>query len=316
MESERATSMDPFQALKYAEMTADRIAQLLAPRRTRRPGEVGKSFCFGGHRAILREMNLLRSAREFVKQVLMRIPEIVKSPHRYLRWQLAVTSLNSKLKKSKYCCPPPLLGLAAWYFEDSAKTVLSGWLEKARVALDVRRAAVREALTKAQFTNIQQAREKLIRNGGILDKQVLRAALGKRQPRPRMWGLAGQVDLGVRLTAPPAHHLVLLTYLDTLPEASGITKIEGTGQALAVWFRGPRALGDFLLKWCTSEHSFKEVKVCTLKPAQTYIAIVPDDILAIQELHMASEGMDTESTCVGYRAVNSATEPTRVGPPR
>ena len=103
-DSVQSAAMDPFQALKYAEMTADRIAQLLAPRRIRPPGEVGKSFGFGGHRAILREMNLLRSAREFIKQVLMRVPEIVQSPHRFLRWQLAVTRLNSKLMKSKYCC--------------------------------------------------------------------------------------------------------------------------------------------------------------------------------------------------------------------
>ena len=68
-DSVQSAAMDPFQALKYAEMTADRIAQLLAQRRIRRPGEVGKSFGFGGHHAILREMNLLRSACEFVKQV-------------------------------------------------------------------------------------------------------------------------------------------------------------------------------------------------------------------------------------------------------
>ena len=73
-----------------------------------------------------------------------------------------------------------------------------------------------------------------MRNGGILDNQLLRAALGKRQPRPRMWGVAGQEDLGVCLTVPPAQHLVLLTYLHMLPEASGITRIEGIGQALAV----------------------------------------------------------------------------------
>ena len=161
---------------------------------------------------------------------------------------------------------------------------------------------MREAFAKAQYTNIQQAREKLIRNGGILDKQLLRAALGKRQPQPRMWGVAGQVDLRIRLAVPPAQHLVLLKYLNMLPEASDITRIEGIGQALAVWFRGPRALGNFLLKWCTSEHSFKKTKVCTLKPAQTCIAIFPDDVLAIQELHMAGEGMDTESICVSCRA--------------
>jgi hypothetical protein len=147
--------MDPFQALKYAETMADRIAQSLAPRRIHRPGEVCKSFCFGGHRAIFREINLLRGAREFVKKVLMRAPEIVECPHRFVRWQLAVSRLNSKLAKSKYNCPPPLLNSEAWYFEDRAKHVLSVWLDQVRAALDVRWAAVREAFAKAQFTNIQ-----------------------------------------------------------------------------------------------------------------------------------------------------------------
>ena len=301
VDSERQAPMDPFQALKYAETMADRIAQSLAPRRIHRPGEVCKSFCFGGHRAIFREINLLCGAREFVKKVLMRAPEIVECPHRFVRWQLAVSRLNSKLAKSKYSCPPPLLNSEAWYFGDSAKHALSKWLDQARVALDVRWAAVREAFAKAQFTNIQQARAKLVRSGGLLDKQLLRAALGKRQPRPRMWGVAGQVDLGISLVVPPKQHQTLLSYLNALPEASGIVKIEGTGQALVMWFRGPRAFGDFLLKWCTTDHPFKEVNVHTLKPGQTYIAIVPDDILAVQELHMASEGMDTESICSNCR---------------
>ena len=80
----------------------------------------------------------------------MRVPEIMQSPHRFLRLQLSITRLNSKLMKSKYCCPPLLLGPPAWYFADSAKNVLSVCLDKARVALDVRRAAVRDAFAKAQ----------------------------------------------------------------------------------------------------------------------------------------------------------------------
>jgi hypothetical protein len=40
--------MDPFQALKYAETMADRIAQSLAPRRIHRPGEVCNLFALEG----------------------------------------------------------------------------------------------------------------------------------------------------------------------------------------------------------------------------------------------------------------------------
>ena len=241
---ERQAPMDPFQALKYAEMMADRIAQSLAPRRIHRPGEVCKSFCFGGHRAIFREINLLRGAREFVKKVLKRAPEIVECPHRFVRWQLAVSRLNSKLAKSKYNCPPPLLNSEAWYFEDRAKPALSVWLDQARAALDVRWAAVREAFAKAQFTNIQQAREKLVRSGGLLDKQLLRAALGKRQPRPRMWGVAGQVDLGVSFAVLPRQHQMLLIYLNSLPEASMIRHSQNRGHwpGLSCVVSGPAGL--------------------------------------------------------------------------
>ena len=35
-----------------------------------------------------------------------------------------------------------------------------------------------------------------------------------------------------------------------------------------------------------------------LAPSEQYVAVVADDILAVQELHMASEGMDTESICM------------------
>jgi hypothetical protein len=38
-----------------------------------------------------------------------------------------------------------------------------------------------------------------MKSGGVLDQQVLQAALGKRQPRQRMWGLLGLAVLGVAL---------------------------------------------------------------------------------------------------------------------
>ena len=38
-----------------------------------------------------------------------------------------------------------------------------------------------------------------MKSGGVLDRQALQAALGKRQPRQRMWGLSGPAVLGVAL---------------------------------------------------------------------------------------------------------------------
>jgi hypothetical protein len=71
---------DPFQALKYAELVADQIAQSLAPRRVRRPGEFCRSFCFGGHRAIFREMHLIRNARAFVFTILQKCKDVLGCP--------------------------------------------------------------------------------------------------------------------------------------------------------------------------------------------------------------------------------------------
>ncbi len=39
-----------------------------------------------------------------------------------------------------------------------------------------------------------------------------------------------------------------------------------------------------------------------LQPRSQYVALRPDDILAVQEWHMASEGMDTYSVCPACRA--------------
>jgi endonuclease/exonuclease/phosphatase family metal-dependent hydrolase len=61
---------DPFQALKHGEAVAEAIAIKLAPRRIPKAGEVRRSFCFSGHRLLLRELNWLREARVFVRGAL------------------------------------------------------------------------------------------------------------------------------------------------------------------------------------------------------------------------------------------------------
>ncbi len=49
--SKKDQLFDPFQALKYAEMVVDGIAQSLALCRVRRPGELCWFIAFGGIRA-------------------------------------------------------------------------------------------------------------------------------------------------------------------------------------------------------------------------------------------------------------------------
>jgi hypothetical protein len=63
------------------------------------------------------------------------------------------------------------------------------------------------------------------------------------------------------------------------------------------WLHGLRPLGDFLDLWCGADHAWASIDLEILSSNQQYVAIVPDDMLAVQELYMASEGMDSESVC-------------------
>jgi ribonuclease HI len=289
--------LDPFQALQYAEMIAGQIAQSLAPRRQRKQGEFCRSFAFSGHRAIFREINLLNAARTLVKKIQLRSPDIVHCAHRDMLWNLKIRRLYVSIARSGHYRPSQLNYSTSWYFGDAANMVLSSWLDQAKTALDVRWAAVREDFAKAKYINECKARNMLIRSGGKLDTRLLANALGKRQPRPRMWGVAGQISLGISFHLSRENPAPLLAYLLALPETEGVVSVEGADSTLKIWFRGPRQMGDFIASWCSLTPPFDKPIVHTMVPSQTYVAIIPDDILAVQELHLAGEGMDSESIC-------------------
>ncbi len=63
-------------------------------------------------------------------------------------------------------------------------------------------------------------------------------------------------------------------------------------------------LGEILAQWCVSKNDLNIAKIRTLSPPPHYIAVDPDDMLAIQdhEWHMANEGLDTESICPRCRS--------------
>ena len=94
-EAGKLQQADPFKTLKHAELEAIRIAQALAPRHIRRPGEFRRAFGFPGHRRIFSEINLLCEARQVVKKILMRSPEVLENCHRAMLWLLRVSKLNT-----------------------------------------------------------------------------------------------------------------------------------------------------------------------------------------------------------------------------
>ena len=67
---------------------------------------------------------------------------------------------------------------------------------------------------------------------------------------------------------------------------------------LQLWFSGLQAFCDFLIEWCSAENSLRNLAVRTLAPPAPYVAILPDYMMAVQELHMTQEGMHTESICL------------------
>ncbi len=114
-------------------------------------------------------------------------------------WCLSCQDGCCRIQRSGFPCPPdPPSHIPTNLTEDLRKELVS-WLAHAKTASEVLRAAIHDDFARACFLNVQNFRYQLMKSGGVLDQQVLRAALGKRQPRQRMWGLSGPAVLGVAL---------------------------------------------------------------------------------------------------------------------
>lgn len=90
---------------------------------------------------------------------------------------------------------------------------------------------------------------------------------------------------------------------------------------LELWFRGPKPLGDFLLEWCEERGGSCGRRLDLLDSPQAYIAILPDDMLAMQELFLARQGMSPSAQCMACQSrevqpvSTSRTAPTDRGSP-
>ncbi len=289
--------MDPFEALKHGELCADSIAQSLAPKCFLKSGKVRWAFGFAGNHTLFRELNYLRKARSLVHRVFSGDVELMQWPHRVLCWSLEVTPLDSRIKNSGYTRPMPLANAPQFYFTSAAHSVLVSWLEQAKTAIAVRQAAVRETYEKARYNNLLNLRKKRKDSHGFLDKHTIQEALGKCQPRQRMWGVSGTVVLGVQLEIEAEKHLQMLEHLGTMETANDVVHLEGRSTGLTLWFSGPRQAGTFVADCCSGARPLGTTPLRMLQPRSQYVALRPDDILAVQEWHMASEGMDTYSVC-------------------
>ena len=141
---------------------------------------------------------MLRASRTLVEKVFQRAEDLCRCPHREMRWSKNVLRLDHGTRRSGYPCQPDLEH-PMWSFllNTTASSALVGWLEQAKSASEVRLAAILESYDHARFSSIQNLRFQLAKSGGTLDTNTLRAALGKRQPYQRMWGVSSPAVLGV-----------------------------------------------------------------------------------------------------------------------
>ena len=122
------------------------------------------------------------------------------NPHRTAVWNsVVVGQLNTMLRHSKYCLPPRLCGPVSRFLSPQSQQRLQDWQVQAKEAIDIQQAAIRECIVKAKYLNVQQLRALLIARGRAVDSRMVQAALGKRQPCQRMWGVSGSVKLGVSI---------------------------------------------------------------------------------------------------------------------
>ena len=288
---------DAFEALKQGELIMLSIAQAIAPKRIRRPGETRRSFGFDGHRALNREINLLRTARSIVFKSVNQDSEFLQCPHRLTRWIIATRSLHKYIRRSGLMVPLALELPSHEYFQPHMREVLLIWLEQAKQAITVRRAAIQESIAKAKYNNLLNLRKLKKEAHGVLDRRTIQTALGKCPPKQRMWGISGKVILGISIAIDVSAYEPTLKILRRWPVADEIVCVEGNGDSITFWFSGPRQAGDFVAYWCLHAHSLRHLPLKVLQPQSQYIAIRPDDMLSVQEWHMASEGLDTYSIC-------------------
>ncbi len=77
------------------------------------------------------------------------------------------------------------------------------WLKAALDAIHRRQAIIRSAFDAAVDTNLRRLRGRVRNSKGAIDADMMQAALGRTSILQRIWGISGQVPLGVRVRCLP-----------------------------------------------------------------------------------------------------------------
>ena len=297
---------DPFAALQAASRIADEVAQQIAPKPVHHShhGDRRRPFAFRGHSKLQREIQWLHAARCIVKAVVLDDPALLHASERRYIWRTRVERLHSRLRRSLVRCPPELNVPFHAVLGAESRPRLVQWLDQALGAIRERQAIIRAAFERAIDSNLQRLRGRIRANPNTLTAEMILAALGRSPPKQRVWGLSGQVPVGVQLCVSPHAGSAALASARNLSSATQIVRVASTQCSIDLWFRGPRHLGDFLLQWCESPLALRASPVRLLDSPSDYVALLPDDMLAMQELYLARQGMATSAQCPTCAAAN------------
>ena len=61
---------------------------------------------------------------------------VLTCPHRTTRWNLVISHLRFRIRRSVHLCTPPLWGSPQWYFTPAAQLTLRKWLMKAKIVAE------------------------------------------------------------------------------------------------------------------------------------------------------------------------------------
>jgi len=88
-----------------------------------------------------------------------------------------------------------------------------------------------------------------------------------------MWGVSGQVILGVHMTINMEQHVHTLENLYNMSTAEDIVYMEGKSTGLTLWFSGTRQARNFVAHCCSDGHPLRSIRLEVLPPQGQYIVL-------------------------------------------
>ncbi len=156
-------------------------------------------------------------------------PSFMAASERRSLWEMWASRLKVNLRRSAVERPATLDEAFEACLSADKKPTLIPWLKAALDAIQRRQAIIRSAFDAAVDTNLRRLRGRVRNSKGAIDADMIQAALGRTSTCQRIWGISGQVPIGVGLRRLPtqlAGMMELLRGLVTTKAAQRVAAFE------------------------------------------------------------------------------------------